>query len=284
VTGQRPRGEAGESPASAAVFPPPGHVVVDLSVVVAEDLPCYWEGHQPFRRETWNWFGERGPYATSRLTIDEHTGTHVDAPLHFVPPPDSGLPGAGQAGTVSVDRVDPAQLMGAAAVIEVAPQAQTPEGGVSPLVDPDAISAWEQAHGRLRPGEIVLLHTGWDQRYRRGDDGHGYLRDVLAGRSPGWPAPSAATVELLLERGVRCVGIDAPSIGPAHDPVPAHVRGLAAGMVFVECLTALDRLPARGAWFCFLPLKVEHGTGAPGRAVALVADADRLRPPRPAGP
>lgn len=69
---------------------------------------------------------------------------------------------------------------------------------------------------------------------------------------------------------VRCVGTDAPSMGPAHDGQPVHVHGLSGGAVFVECLTGLDAVPARGARFCFLPLKVRDGTGAPGRAVAWV--------------
>lgn len=248
-----------------------GHEVVDLSVTVAEDLPCYWEGHQPFRHETWNWFGAGGPYATRWLTLDEHTGTHVDAPLHFVPPPGSGLPGAAPVGEISVDRLALDSLMGSAAVIDVTALAATePDSGMSPLIEPDVITAWEQHNGWLRAGDIVLFRTGWDRHYLRGADGDGYLRDVLAGRSPGWPAPSVPTVELLLDRGIRCAGIDAPSIGAAHDPVLVHVSGLGQGLVFVECLTALDQLPPRGAWFCFLPVKVEGGTGAPGRAVALL--------------
>nr|ABP73640.1 SalO [Salinispora tropica] len=259
---------------------PAGYQVVDLSVTIAEDLPCYWEGHQPFQHKTWNWFADHrnamasvysrgGPYATRWMAIDEHTGTHFDAPLHFIPPPDSGLPGAGPAGAISADQVGLASLMGAAAVIDVASPGGG-EGGMSPLIHPSAIVAWEAANGMLNPGEIVLLRTGWDRRYRRGAAGGGYLRDVLAGRSPGWPAPTEPTVELLLTRGVQCLGIDAPSIGPAHDPVGVHVRGLGQGMVYVECLAALDALPPRGAWFCFLPIKVEGSTGAPGRAIALM--------------
>ncbi|MCH0564853.1 cyclase family protein [Streptomyces sp. MUM 136J] len=265
---------------------PAGHAVVDLSVTVAEDLPCYWEGHQPFQHKTWNWFVDRidaaapvrsrgGPYATRWMAIDEHTGTHFDAPLHFVPPPGSGLPGAGPAGAISAEKVELGTLMGGAAVIDVE-HLNVPDGrgekGVSPLVGPDTITAWETRHGRLTAGDVVLLRTGWDAHYRRGGEGDGYLRDVLARRRAAWPAPSPEAVRLLLGRGVRCVGIDAPSIGAAHDPVPVHVTGLREAMVFIECLAALDRLPPRGAWFCFLPLKVEGGTGAPGRAVALVPE------------
>ncbi|MCQ8836247.1 cyclase family protein [Streptomyces malaysiensis] len=279
-----------ERTAPVVPFAAQGHVVVDLSVTVAEDLPCYWEGHQPFQHKTSNWFVDRidpvaplhsrgGPYTTRWMAIDEHTGTHFDAPTHFVPPPGSGLPGAGPTGAISAEKVELSTLMGGAAVLDVehlnAPDGQS-EKGVSPLIGADTITAWETRHGRLNAGDIVLFRTGWDTRYRRGREGDGYLRDVLAHKSPAWPAPSVDVVELLLGRGVRCVGIDAPSIGAAHDPIPAHVTGLREAMVFIECLTALDRLPSRGAWFCFLPVKVEGGTGAPGRAVALVPPGTTL--------
>ncbi|MFF8919071.1 cyclase family protein [Streptomyces sp. NPDC015032] len=257
--------------------------VVDLSLLVAEDLPCFWSTHQPFQHKTWNWFtdvrspagsvsGRGGPYATRWMAIDEHTGTHCDAPTHFIPPEESGLAHAGPAGALSVDTLPLEQLMGPAAVINVSALAEqgTP-GGTSPLVPPELITEWEASHGELTVGDVVLLRTGWDTRYRRGEAGHGYLHDVIvSGTAPGWPAPSVEALELLLARGVRCVGIDAPSIGAAHDPVPVHVAGLRTGAVYIEGLTRLDQVPPRGAWFCFLPLKIEHGTGAPGRAVAFL--------------
>lgn len=267
----------------APVSPPisHGYEVVDLSLLLAEDLPCHWATHQPFQHKTWNWFGTRrdpaanvynrgGPYATRWMAIDEHTGTHVDAPCHFIPPEGSGLPDAGPAGAVTVDRIPLQQLMGPAAVVD-APAGPDGPPGVSPLIEADAVLAFERAQGRLGEGEVVLFRTGWDSRYARGDDGRDYVHDVVVTeRRPGWPAPSVAAIELLLERGVRCVGIDAPSMGPAHDGRPVHVRALRTGAVFVECLTGLHRLPPRGAWFCFLPLKLEDGTGSPGRAVAFL--------------
>jgi kynurenine formamidase len=255
-----------------------GFEVLDLSVPLAEDLPCHWPTHQPFQHKTGNWFTterrpsgsvySRGPYATRWMALDEHTGTHFDAPCHFVPPPGSGLPGAGELGAVTAADVPLGQLMGPAAVVDVSGLSEV-DPGRSPLIPPRVLAEWETAHGELRPADVVLFRTGWDAAYRRGADGDGYLREVvLTERRPGWPAPDVATVELLLSRGVRCAGTDAPSIGAAHDPRPAHTTGLGGGMVFVECLTALDGLPARGAWFCFLPLRLEGGTGAPGRAIA----------------
>ncbi len=262
----------------------PEHRLVDLSLVLAEDLPCYWPTHMPFQHKTWNWFTTQrdqhsavynrnaAPYATKWLTIDEHTGTHFDAPSHFVPPQDSGIAGCGPAGDITAEKVGLESLLGPAAVIDVR-EAVPVSGyeGVSPVFGTEVIDRWEQEHGRLRPGEVVLFLTNWDQRYLRGPAGAAYLHDVVVTkRLPGWPAPGEDTLMLLLERGVRCMGTDAPSMGAADNGAVAHQCGLPRGAIFVECLTGLDRLPPRGAWFCFLPLKVESGTGAPGRAIALV--------------
>ena len=68
----------------------------------------------------------------------------------------------------------------------------------------------------------------------------------------------------------RCAGTDGLSIGPAEGGGPTHLGGLSQGMVFVEALTGLDRLPPRGGWFLFLPLNLVDGTGAPGRALAVL--------------
>jgi kynurenine formamidase len=264
-----------------AVDPLANRKIVDLSVPLAEDLPCWWATHQPFQHKTWNWFAtlrdpaasvynRSGPYATKWLALDEHTGTHLDAPCHFIPPPNSGLPEAGPAGAISVADVPLEQVTGPAAVLDVSTVAGA-EPGISPLVPADAVLAWEAANGQLRAGDIVLLRTGWDRHYRRGPEAESYVHDVVVTkRRPGWPAPSVETIEVLLSRGVRCVGIDAPSMGPAHDGQGVHVVALREGAVFVECLTGLGLLPARGAWFCFLPLRIEAATGSPGRAVAFL--------------
>lgn len=262
-----------------------GYDLVDLSVLIAEDLPCYWATHLPFQHKTWNWFEHQrepsgcvfnrlGPYATRWMAIDEHTGTHLDAPSHFIPPEESGLPHAGPAGAISVERVPLELHMGPAAVVDVSALVGTVDRpGESPIIDAGIVTAWEREHGRFRSGDVCLFHTGWDAHYRRGKAGAAYVHEiVVTGRHPAWPAPEVETVELLLERGVRCLGIDTPSMGPAHGErgQAVHVSGLSGGAVYIECLTGLGRLPARGAWFCFLPLKVEGATGAPGRAVAWV--------------
>jgi len=99
---------------------------------------------------------------------------------------------------------------------------------------------------------------------------HGSL---VTGEYPGWPAPAPETAIYLHEQGIKTVGIDAPSIGSAHDGVPVHQEGLGRGMRYVEILTNLGELPVRGAFFIFMPLKVANSSGGPGRAMALLGGA-----------
>lgn len=270
-----------DSEAAGAQAPAAGPLV-DLTLLVAEELPCWWSTHMPFQHKTFNYFADRedaaypllnrsGPYQTRWMLMDEHTGTHVDAPAHFIPDEGSGLPHAGPAGATTVDRVPLTQLMGPAVVIDVPDDLPGGGPGVSPIVPPEVVTDFEERHGAIEPGDVVLLRTRWDRHYAPGEAGAGYCHDALVTRSgPGWPAPEPPLMRLLLERGVRCVGTDAPSMGSAHDGAPVHVSALSQGVCFVEALTGLGALPPRGAWFCAAPLNLARGTGAPARAFAFL--------------
>jgi kynurenine formamidase len=236
-----------------------------------------------FAHHNWNWFAEvegptgrtrsAAPYQTNFLVIDEHCGTHFDAPTHFVPPPDSSLPLAGPLGSESGDKVPPGDLVGPAVVVDVRFLSEEGKPGVSPFITADHIRAFEEEHGPVREGEVVLLRTGWDRYYVEGEEGLKYMHgSLVTGDSPGWPAPAPEMALYLHERGVKTIGIDAPSIGSAHDPVPVHQEGLSRGLRYVEVLTNLGELPVRGAYFVFLPLKIAGSSGGPGRAIALVPD------------
>ncbi len=257
--------------------------IVDLSLTVSERLPGTWPGHMHFAHHNWNWFaqveGPTGktrsiaPYQTNFIVMDEHCGTHFDAPTHFVPPEVSGLPLAAPLGTQTGDRVPLRDLMGPAAVVDVRSLAERGEPGVSPFIGADHVRAWEHENGPLLEGEIVLFRTGWDRFYVEGAEGERYMRGPLVtGGHPGWPAPSPEAAIYLYERGVKTIGIDAPSIGSAHDPIPVHQEGLSRGMRYVEILTNLGELPERGAYFMFLPVKICGSSGGPGRAVALLPE------------
>lgn len=255
--------------------------IVDLSVPISEMHPSSWPAHMPFQHKTYNWYWSevgptqeltdyQGPYATKWLAIDEHTGTHIDAPTHFIPPPSSGLDYANEWGEVSVDQLPLEQLVGQACVID-APTDQDVSPGRSPLYEPEHIEAWEATHHRLGSGDVVLFRSGWDARYVEGAENRRYAYTVFVqAAEPGWPAPSEATMELLVSRGVTLVGTDGPTMGPAQGGRDVHLIGLGAGTCFIECMANLHELPPTGAWLVFLPLKIVNGTGAPGRAIAFV--------------
>jgi kynurenine formamidase len=254
--------------------------IVDLSMTLSEHLDVAWPGHVPFSIENWSWFEQvelptgaisrsLGPYVTHFFTLDEHAGTHVDAPTHYFAPPGSGLPNADPLGEVSIEQLDLAKLIGPAAVIDLRHLDGQAEPGASPAITVAHVEAWEAEHGAVEAGEIVLLHTGWSRHYVAGEAGQAFLHEPVVLQSrPAWPAPEAGVAVHLHERGVATIGIDAPSIGSAEEGNEVHRAGLSRGMAFVEGLTNLDQLPARGASFTFLPLKLAGASGGPGRAIA----------------
>lgn len=264
-------------------LPSPSGTVVDLSLTLAPELPASWPGALPFRHFVEHWFeptgddvsvqlcGNNAPYRSHGIIIDEHTGTHFDAPSHFLAPPDSGLAAAHPLGGMTGDLVDPAQFMGVAAVIDASALIGSEASGISPLITREHIIAWESRHSRLTSGDVVLFRSGWDSRYRAGSASGEYIeRPLVFADADAWPAPSPEAMELLASRGVLCVGTDGASMGPAHDGAPTHIAGLTRGMVFVECLAGLDQLPTYGAQFIFLPIKIARSAGGPGRAIGIL--------------
>lgn len=256
--------------------------LIDLTVLIAENLPASWPTHVPFQRKVYNWYADlpgqvqpirslTGPYQTAWWAIDEHCGTHFDAPTHFIPPPDSGLPVASELGLKTGDKTDLSRLMGPAAVIDVSELSDQGEGGVSAEIMPEHIERWEAEHGQLQPDEVVLFRSDWDERYLRRPDGDSYaFKPFVLKEGPGWPTPDVPALQLLLDRGVKTVGIDGVSVGSSHAGVVPHQFGLGNDMLYIELLANLRKLPPRGTFFIFLPLKVEGSTGGPGRAIAFV--------------
>lgn len=256
--------------------------LVDLTLLLAEELPAAWAKHMPYQQKTFNYFVDRddqaapmrnatGPYQTRWLLIDEHTGTHIDAPAHFIPEPKTGLPGAADVGTVTVEQIPLEQLFGPAVVIDIPEDLPGSAPGVSPLITGELIVEWERVNGEIEVGDVVLFRTGWDRYYITGSAGLAYCHDALVTqRGPGWPAPDAQAMQHLMDRGVTCVGTDGVSMGSSHDGAAVHQLALGQRVAFIEALGHLNQLPVRGALFCFAPLKVARGTGAPGRALGWI--------------
>lgn len=247
--------------------------MIDLSVVTGENYPAHWPTSPMFHTYRYVWYDDfRGAAYSRFLSIEEHHGTHFDAPAHIIPPQGSGFADATDGEWITTEKVPLTQFIGPAAVIDCRTLIGQAEPGYSPLITRQHLENWEARYGQIEASDCVLFYTGWtDLHYKPFPEGNnlafnpGILKNMAA-----WPAPDVGAMELLVERGVRLVGTDGVAMGPCEDDHPPHVVGLKANMIFIEKLTNLAQLPPRGAAFLFLPLRIENGSGAPGRAVAFL--------------
>ena len=195
-------------------------------------------------------------YSAYAFSAPEHGGTHLDAPIHF-----------GE-GHLSVDRVPLDRLIAPAVVIDVSAKA----GRDSDYrLTPEDVTAFERANGRIEPGTIVLLRTGWSMRW---PDRKAYLGDDTPNDASKLHFPSfgvEAARLLIQDRRAGAIGADVASIdyGPSQDFM-VHRIAAAADVPGIENLTNLNLLPAKGAFVFALPMKIEGGSGGPVRVVALV--------------
>ncbi|MGJ8544199.1 MAG: cyclase family protein [Sulfitobacter sp.] len=239
--------------------------VVDLTHTLDPDfpviiLPPEFGQCARFRMEEVSAYDHRGPaWKWHNLTLNEHTGTHFDAPIHWV----SGRDVANGA----VDEIDPAAFVGPVVVIDCSAGAAQDDDFE---LTPEAITAWEAEHGTIPAGAWVLMRTDWSKR--RGTD---YLN--MRADGPHSPGPTPAAIALLLTRDIRgfgteTVGTDAGQGAHYDPPYPAHFLLHGAGKYGLQCLCNLDQLPATGAMLIAPPLKIKGGTGSPLRVLALVGD------------
>lgn len=259
------------------------YAIVDLSMCLAEGYPLTWPSLPLIQKRTLNWYeATNGPHGqplvpsigafyAQALCMDEHTGTHVDFPSHNIPPSNSGLPNAGPAGDRRGDEYPLENLLGPAAVVDLSSILDQAPAGVSPAITTELLEQWEAVHGRINQGDVVLLNSGYcDKYFAPLPAGNRMYEPVTSGKVPGWPAPTPGAIKFLHGRGVRHVGTTTPSIGAVEDLSAAHLAGLSRGMSFTEMLVNLNAVPARGALFLMLPLRIAAQSGGPGRAVALV--------------
>lgn len=237
--------------------------VVDLTQTLTPDfptitLPAAFAQCAPLKQEPISRYDERGPqWYWNNFTCGEHTGTHFDAPIHWVTGKD--LPNN------AVDTIPPERFIAPAAVIDCSREAAADADFV---LTADFIRTWEARHGDIERGSWVLMRTDWSKRSR---DDYVNLREDGA-HTPG-PAPGA--IELLIERGVlgfgtETIGTDAGQAHRFEPPLPAHSLLHGSGRYGLQCLTHLDLLPPKGAVILAAPLKLREGSGSPLRVLALM--------------
>ena len=239
--------------------------VIDLTQTLTPEfpqivLPPEFGQCWPFRIEEVSHYDERGPgWYWNNFSCGEHTGTHFDAPIHWISGRD--LPNN------ATDTVLVQQLVGAACVIDCSQQAAE---NADYLMTVDDLRSWEAKHGRIAARSWVLMRTAWSKR----TDPVAYQNFDETGQHT--PGPSVDAVRFLIEErdiigfGSETIGTDAGQAYHSKPPYPCHSLMHGAGRYGLQCLTNLDLLPPTGAVIFAAPLKIRNGSGSPLRVVALV--------------
>jgi kynurenine formamidase len=237
----------------------PDGTLVDLSHAY-DDRAIYWPTAEPFRLDKVADGITPGGYyyAANNVFTSEHGGTHVDAPLHFAQ------------GHQAVDQIPLERFVGAAAVVDVTDRANS---NADYQVTAEDLQRSETEHGGIPADSVLLIRTGYSSRW---PDAARYLGTAERGQQavaklhfPGLH-PDAARW-LIANRRIKAIGIDTASIDYGQSTAfESHRLLYERDIPAFENLTALDRLPARGAWIVALPMKIRGGSGAPLRAIAIV--------------
>lgn len=222
-------------------------------------LPPEFGQTASFELEEISKYDDRGPmWYWNNFRTGEHTGTHFDAPNHWV----SGK------GLDDVSQVPVRRLIGPAAVID-----KTAEVQENPdfCLDIDDIKAWESENGPLPAHGWLIFRTGWSSR---GDDPEAF--DNADDEGPHTPGATPAAAKYLSEEtdilgwGVETVGTDAGGAMNFDQPFPCHSMFMGANKYGLTQLRNADRLPTRGAVIIAAPLPIVTGSGSPCRVIALV--------------
>lgn len=239
--------------------------VIDLTQTLSADfptiaLPPEFGQCAPFRLEEISRYDSRGPaWYWNNFSCGEHTGTHFDAPIHWVSGKD--FPNN------TADTIPAKNFIAPACVIDCSRGAAA---NADFILTVDVIKVWEAKHGRIPAGNWVLLRTDWSKK-----TGAAYAN--LQSDGAHTPGPDPDAVRFLVEErdvcgfGVETIGTDA---GQAHHftpPYPAHFYMHGKGRYGLQCLANLDQLPPTGALIVSAPLKIKGGSGSPLRVLALVA-------------
>ena len=242
--------------------------VIDLTQTLTHDLPQISLPPEmgqclPFRLEEVSRYDERGPgWYWNNFSCGEHTGTHFDAPIHWVSGRD--LPNN------SVDTIPVEHFIAPACVIDCSEQSKADPDYLLSVAD---IEAFERAHGRIPKGAWLLMRTDWSHR----TDTEAYQNFDETGQHT--PGPGVDAVRYLIEQrdvlgfGSEAIGTDAGQGYHLRPPYPCHYLMHGAGKYGLQCLCNLHLLPPTGAVLLCAPLKIQHGSGSPLRVLALVGGA-----------
>ncbi|MBV7396051.1 cyclase family protein [Mameliella sediminis] len=224
--------------------------VVDMTHTFDESFPTYfgvpgisYEKGADFAKDGFNLFS---------LTMNEHTGTHVDAPLHF------------SADGQSVDEIPVGNLVCPLVKVDIAARAaEDPDT----MLTPDDLKAWIAAHGDIPDGACVAMDSGWGPKVAgdgfRNADGDGVMH------FPGFHVEAAKM--LMEETGAVAIASDTLSLDPGNSATfDTHYAWLPTNRYGIENLANLGNVPAAGATLIVGAPKHARGSGGPARILAMV--------------
>jgi kynurenine formamidase len=223
------------------------------------DLPPMFAASPGVTIEPLSRYDEKGPaWYWNALRFGEHTGTHFDAPVHWITGKD--LPDN------ATDTIPAKRFIGPACVVDIT---QDVDADPDFLVTTERLAAWEREHGRIPRGAWVLLRSGWSRR----TDSESFLNAGADG--PHSPGPDVGAAKFLAQErdilgvGVETVGTDAGQAATFDPPFPTHTFMHGAGKFGLASLRNLDQLPPTGAVVIAAPLKIVNGSGSPLRVIAV---------------
>ncbi len=219
--------------------------IVDLSHTLESDMPS-WPTHPKFFSNVWEEY-KTDVSTMNQLIMGEHTGTHIDAPLHFIPE------GPAHYG---IDQISLWSCFGRCVVISCI------KSDTDDLVSEQDIVRWESENGKIAKDDIVIFNYHWSKKWDLTQNSNEFLKT--------WPGLSLEAAKYLSSKEVKVVGSDTLSIDVyGTESFPVHKELLKNEILILENLDNLDRLPS----FCFFmgfPLKIRDGSGSPIRAVAFI--------------
>ncbi len=219
--------------------------IVDLSLPFGEEFPTVFPGHPRFEHKVQSWYepidgppqkiSSFGPYFDNWMLLDEHSGTHFDAPTHFIPPPDSGLPHAAAIGGVYGADVPLSQLQGPAAVIDCRPLL-TDELGKSRASRSTTSAPGRPSTATFRPVTSSSSRADGTSASCPGRRATRTPTDPSSVVRPPGPLPTRRPCSTPTPRACVSWGTDAPTIGAADETMSTHYAGLENNLLFVESL------------------------------------------------
>jgi kynurenine formamidase len=225
--------------------------VIHLSHIIDTDIP-QWQGDPPVEFNPVAELEKDGYYLRC-FSLGEHSATHMNAPKSF------------DSFGVGIDKYPAESLVVSAVVIDIRTKSTVNSDYVLTVAD---VLAWEEEYGEIPAGGVVILYTGWQEKWRDKDaffnqDAQGVLH------FPGFGID--ATQFLLDERQIAGVGIDTHGVDSGQDTTFAINRlVLEKPRIVLENLTNLDQLPPLGARLAIAPLLLRGGSGSPVGVLALV--------------